>query len=50
MKSCTQVWKTRNLTFKGKTLIVKIFLLAQMREMRFETEMRGIPAQALAVQ
>jgi hypothetical protein len=23
MKSCTQVWKTRNLTFKGKTLIAK---------------------------
>ena len=44
MKSCTQVWKTRNLTIKGKTLIVKIFLLAQMREMR------GIPAQALDVQ
>jgi hypothetical protein len=21
MKSCTQVWKTRNLTFKGKTLM-----------------------------
>ena len=40
MKSCTQVWKTRNLTFKGKTLIVNIFLLAQMG---FETEMRGIP-------
>jgi hypothetical protein len=38
--SCTQVWKTRNLTFKGKTLIVKNFLLAQMG---FETEMRGIP-------
>jgi hypothetical protein len=40
MKSCTQVWKTRNLTFKGKTLIVKNFLLAQMG---FEIEMRGIP-------
>jgi hypothetical protein len=40
MKSCTQVWKTRNLTFKGKTLIVKNFLLAQMG---FETEIRGIP-------
>ena len=25
MKSCPQVWKTRNLTFKGKTLIVKNF-------------------------
>jgi hypothetical protein len=31
---------SRNLTFKGKTLIVKNFLLAQMG---FETEMRGIP-------
>jgi hypothetical protein len=40
MKSCTQVWKTRNLTFKGNNLIVENFLLAQMR---FETEMRGIP-------
>ena len=40
MKSCTQVWKTRNLTFKGKTLIAENFLLAQMG---FETEMRGIP-------
>jgi hypothetical protein len=39
MKSCTQVWKTRNLTFKVKTLIAKNFLLAQMG---FETEMRGI--------
>jgi hypothetical protein len=40
-KSCCTwwVWKTRNLTFKGETLIVKIFLLAQMG---FETEMRGI--------
>ena len=38
MKSCTQVWKTRHLTIKGKTLIVKHFLLAQMG---FETEMRG---------
>ena len=25
MKSCTQIWKTRNLTFKGKTLIVQAF-------------------------
>jgi GTPase SAR1 family protein len=32
--------RQRNLTFKGKTLIVKNFLLAQMG---FETEMRGIP-------
>ena len=35
MKSCTQVWKTRNLTFKGKTLIVKNFLFPQIG---FETE------------
>ena len=40
MKSCTRVWKTRNLTFKGKTLMVKYVLLARMG---FETEMRGIP-------
>jgi hypothetical protein len=40
MKSCTQVWKTRNLTFKEKTLIVENFLLAQIG---FKTEMRGIP-------
>jgi hypothetical protein len=39
MKSCTQVRITRNITFKGKTLIIKKFLLAQMG---FETEMRGI--------
>jgi hypothetical protein len=37
MKSCTQVWKTRNLAIKGKTLIVKHFLLAPMG---FETEIR----------
>jgi hypothetical protein len=40
MKSCTQVWKTRNLSLKGKPLIAKNFLLAQMG---FETEMRGVP-------
>ena len=39
MKSCTQVWKTRNLTYKRKTLIVNKFLSAQMG---FETEMKGI--------
>jgi hypothetical protein len=40
MKSCTQIWKTRNLKFKGKTLIVKDLLVSQMR---YEIEMRGIP-------
>ena len=40
MKSCTQIWKTRNLTFKGKTLIVKNLLVSQMG---YEIEMRGIP-------
>ena len=40
IKSCTHVWKTRNLTFKGTTLIARNILLAQMG---FETEMRGVP-------
>jgi hypothetical protein len=42
MKCCTQIWKTRNLTFKGKrkTLIVKNLLVSQMG---YEIEMRGIP-------
>jgi hypothetical protein len=40
MKSYTQIWKTRNLTFKGKTLIVKDLLVSQMG---YEIEMRGIP-------
>jgi hypothetical protein len=40
MKSCTQIWKTRNLTFKGKTLIIKNLLVSQMG---YEIEMRGIP-------
>ena len=39
MKNCTQIWKTRNLTLKGTTLIARNILLAQMG---FETEMRGI--------
>jgi hypothetical protein len=39
MKSCTQIWKTRNLTFKGKTLIVKNLLVSQIG---YEIEMRGI--------
>ena len=40
MKCCTQIWKTRNLTFKVKTLIVKNLLVSQMG---YEIEMRGIP-------
>jgi hypothetical protein len=40
MKSCTQIWKTRNLTFKGETLIIKNLLVSQMG---YEIEMRGIP-------
>jgi hypothetical protein len=35
-----QIWKTRNLTFKGKTLIVKNLLVSQIG---YEIEMRGIP-------
>ena len=40
MKSCTQIWKTRNLTVKGKTLIVRNLLVSQMG---YEIEMRSIP-------
>jgi hypothetical protein len=40
MKSCTQIWKTRNLTVKGKTLIVKNLFVSQMG---YEIERRDIP-------
>ena len=40
MKSCTQIWKTRNLTVKGKTLIVQSLLVSQLG---YEIDMRGIP-------
>jgi len=40
MKSCTQGWKTRNITFKGTLLFAKKIMLAQMG---FETKMKGVP-------
>jgi len=40
MKSCIQIWKTRNLTFKGKILIIKNLLVSQMG---YDIEIRGIP-------
>ena len=40
LKSCTQVWKTRNLSFEGKVQIVKSLLLSTIG---YEIEIRGIP-------
>ena len=40
IKNCLQVWKTRNLTLKGKTLIIKSFIISLIG---FEIEARGIP-------
>ena len=40
MKSCIYVWKSRNLTCGGKTLITKNLLLSLCEN---EIEMRGIP-------
>jgi hypothetical protein len=40
MKNCVHVWKSRNLTYTGKTLIVKNLLISLCC---YEIEMRGIP-------
>ena len=40
MKNCVHVWKSRNLTYTGKTLIVKHLLISLCG---YEIEMRGIP-------
>jgi hypothetical protein len=40
MKNCIQVWKSRKLSYKGKTIIVKNLLLSYCV---FEIEMKGIP-------
>jgi hypothetical protein len=40
MKNCIQVWKSRKLSYKGKTIIVKNLLLSYCG---FEIEMKGIP-------
>jgi hypothetical protein len=40
MKNCVQVWKSRKLSYKGKTIIVKNLLLSYCG---FEIEVKGIP-------
>ena len=40
MKNCVHVWKSRKLSYKGKTIIVKNLLLSYCG---FEIEMKGIP-------
>ena len=40
IKNCLQVWKSRDLTYKGKILVLKTFVLSKIN---FELEMRGIP-------
>ena len=40
IKNCIQVWKSRNLTLRGKVLIIKTFLISQIG---FEIEMKNIP-------
>ena len=40
IKNCLQIWKTRDLTYTGKILILKTFVLSQIN---FELEMRGMP-------
>ena len=40
IKSCLQIWKSRNLTLNGKVLIIKTFVHSVIN---FEIESRGIP-------
>jgi hypothetical protein len=40
IKSSMEVWKSRDLTYFGKTLIIKSFVLSVIG---YEIEMRGIP-------
>ena len=40
MKNCVHVWKSRNLTYTGKTLIVKSTLISLCG---YEIEIRGVP-------
>ena len=44
IKSCIQVWKKRDLTIKGRILIIKTLLVSQIG---FEVEMRTIPKHIL---
>ena len=40
IKNCMHVWKTRNLSFEGKTLIIKSLIHSVIG---YEIEIRGIP-------
>ena len=40
IKSCLEVWKTCDLTYQGKVLILKTCIISQIK---FEIDMRGIP-------
>ena len=40
IKSCLEVWKSRDLTYQGKVLLIKSLILSKIG---FEIEMRGIP-------
>ena len=40
IKSCLEIWKTRNLSFKGKVLIIKNLIISIIG---YEIDMRGIP-------
>jgi hypothetical protein len=40
LENCIQVWKSRKLSYKGKTITVKNLLLSYCG---FEIEMKGIP-------
>jgi hypothetical protein len=40
IKNCFQVWKARGLTFKGKILVLKTYVVSIIN---FEIDTRGIP-------
>ena len=40
IKTCIQVWKSRNLSLRGKVLIIKAFLISQIG---YGLGMNGIP-------
>ena len=44
IRNCIRIWKTRDLTLKGKILIIKTFLISQLG---FELETKRIPINIL---
>ena len=40
IKACLEIWKTRDLTYQGKVLLIKSFVISKIG---YEIEMRGIP-------